>query len=289
MNDSNGKRISRRHFVSAVAGAAAVAGASSSVSAMSVFKGKIPLGLQLYSLREMAKTDFPGVIDAAARIGFEGVEFAGYFDTSAQDLRRMLDNNGLKCCGTHTAMDTLLGDNFQRTVDYNKTIGNKYLIVPWLPEERLNTKAAALKTSAQFNELDEKAREQGMRVGYHNHTFEFQRVDGIYLFDHFYGNTNDTVVMQLDVGHALHGGANPAALIRKYPSRAETVHLKEYSATDETALIGEGDMDWQSLFEACEAIGGTKWYIVEQERYPVSPMESVERCMANLRNMGVSQ
>jgi sugar phosphate isomerase/epimerase len=287
MTTTIGKTVSRRNFISTAGAVAAVSGlAASSVSALSIFKGRVPLGLQLYSLREMANKDFPGVIEAAARMDFDGVEFAGYFDTSAKDLRKMLDDAGLKCCGTHTAMDTLLGDNFQRTVDYNKEIGNKYLIVPWLPEEKLNTKKAGLETAALFNELDEKAGEQNMRVGYHNHTFEFKKVDGVYLFDIFYGSTNDSVVMQLDTGHALHGGANPAAIIQKYPGRAETVHLKEYSATDEKALIGEGDMDWETLFAACETVGGTKWYIMEQERYPVSPMESVERCMAYLKKMG---
>ncbi|MFC1650806.1 sugar phosphate isomerase/epimerase family protein [Candidatus Latescibacterota bacterium] len=287
MNNIIGKSVLRRGFISTAGALVATSGlAVSNVSALSIFSRKVPLGLQLYSLREMSSTDFPGVIEAAARIGFDGVEFAGYHDLSAKVLRKMIDDAGLKCCGTHTDMDTLLGDNFQSTVDYNKEIGNKYLIVPWLPEEKLNTKKASLETAALFNELDEKAKEQKMRVGYHNHTFEFKKVDGVFLFDIFYGNTNEGVIMQLDTGHALHGGGDPAAIVRKYPGRAETVHIKEYSASDQNALIGEGDMDWEPLFEACETVGGTKWYILEQERYPVSPIESVEKCMANMRKMG---
>ncbi|MFC1538908.1 sugar phosphate isomerase/epimerase family protein [Candidatus Latescibacterota bacterium] len=287
MSTSNGTSVSRRGFISTAGALIAAYGMTeSTVSAMSLFKRKIPLGLQLYSLREMSRKDFPGAIEASARMGFDGVEFAGYFDTSAKDLRKILDNNGLKCCGTHTAIETLSNENFQSTVDYNKIIGNKYLIVPSLPMNKLNTRKACLETAAQFNELDEKAREQKMRVGYHNHTFEFEKVDGEFLFDIFYGNTNESVVMQLDTGHALHGGGNPSAIVQKYPGRVETVHIKEYSATDPNALVGEGDMDWETVFAACETVGGTKWYIVEQERYPVPPLESVERCMANLRKMG---
>lgn len=93
--------------------------------------------------------------------------------------------------------------------------------------------------------------------------------------------------MQLDTGNALVGGAEPAPILKRYPGRALTVHLKEHSATNDKALIGEGDVDWPLIFDLCENVGGTEWYIVEQETYPVPPLEAVRNCLENLRKMGL--
>ncbi|MCS6861195.1 MAG: sugar phosphate isomerase/epimerase [Abditibacteriales bacterium] len=246
----------------------------------------IPIGLQLYSVREECAKDLPRVLAAVAQMGYAGVEFAGYYNYTAQDLRRLLDENGLKCCGTHTGINTLLGDELERTIEFNLTLGNPYLIVPGLPEAYRNSRAAWLKTAELFNELAEKVQPHGCRVGYHNHAIEFQPLDGELPWDTFFGNTRPEVIMQLDTGNALHGGADPLPYLRKYPGRAITVHLKEFSATNDKALIGEGDVKWQQVFEACETVGNTAWYIVEQESYAYPPMECVAKCLENLRKMG---
>src|SRR5438094_6516248 len=107
----------------------------------------IPIGLQLYSVREDAAKDLPGVLKAVAKMGYEGVEFAGYYGHSAQDVRKMLDDNGLKCCGGHLGLDTLLGDALPATIEYQQTLGNKFLIVPGLGPQRTNSKAAWLETA----------------------------------------------------------------------------------------------------------------------------------------------
>jgi hypothetical protein len=105
-------------------------------------KRQAPIGLQLYSVREDCKRDLPGTIAAVGKMGYDGVEFAGYYDRSAEDLRKMLDDNGLVCCGTHTGLDTLLEDNLAKTIEFNKTLGNKYLIVPGLPEKNSSSTAS---------------------------------------------------------------------------------------------------------------------------------------------------
>jgi sugar phosphate isomerase/epimerase len=191
--------------------------------------GRGPVGLQLYSVREDCKRDLPGTIAAVGKMGYKGVEFAGYYDYKAEQLRKMLDDNGLKCCGTHTAMDTLLGDNLPKTIEFNKTLGNKYLIVPGLPEEYRESHQAWLDTAKLFNELVEKVKPHGMLVGYHNHSVEFTAMDGELPWDTFYGNTKKEVIMQLDVGNAIHGGVDPLPYLYKYPERAITVHVKEFS------------------------------------------------------------
>jgi len=246
----------------------------------------IPIGLQMYSVREDCARDLPGTLSAVAKMGYAGVEFAGYHGYSAQELRGMLDDLGLKCCGTHTGLDTLLPGALEATIAFNRTLGNKFLIVPGLPEERRNSRAAWLETARLFDELAQKVKPHGMRVGYHNHTVEFQPMEGERPWDVFCGNTCQEVVTQVDTGNAIEGGADPIELLRRYPGRATTVHLKEHSAANQRALIGEGDVNWDEVFAVCESVGGTQWYIVEQESYAYSPLECAKRCLENLRKMG---
>ena len=247
---------------------------------------RLPIALQLYSVRKDCEQDLPGTLAAVARMGYEGVEFAGYYGRSAEELRRMLDDLGLKCCGTHTGLNNLLGDSLQATIDFNKTLGNPFLIVPGLPAERRESRAAWVETAHLFTEASSAARAQDMYVGYHNHSVEFQPLDGELPWDTFFGNTPQEVVMQLDIGNALHGGGDPIPYIERYPGRALTVHLKEHSATNDKALVGDGDVDWQRTFQLCETIGNTQWYIVEQESYAYPPLECVDRCLQNLKAMG---
>ena len=218
-------------------------------------------------------------------MGYEGVEFAGYYDRSAKDMRKLLDDNGLKCCGTHTQLDTLLGDNLAKTIEYNKTIGNKYLIVPGLSGKYNSSHQAWLDTAKLFNELAEKVKPEGMLVGYHNHSTEFKAMDGELPWDTFYGNTTEDVVMQLDVGNAIHGGVDPLPYIYRYPGRAITVHVKEFSKTNNKALVGEGDVNWRAIGALCRAVGKTEWYIIEQESYAGTPLECVDKCLKNVREM----
>jgi sugar phosphate isomerase/epimerase len=241
--------------------------------------------LQLYSVRKECERDLPGVLEAVGKMGYKAVEFAGYYGRTAKQLRKMLDDNGLQCCGTHTGMDTLLPDKLAETIEFNKTIGNKYLIVPGLPEKYRNSHQAWLDTARLFNELAEKVKPHGMLVGYHNHSVEFTAMNGELPWDTFYGNTSKDVVMQLDVGNAIHGGVDPLPYIYKYPERAITVHIKEFSAKNPKALVGEGDVNWKAFFALCRAVGSTEWYIVEYESDAYPPLESVERCLNNLRKL----
>ncbi len=246
----------------------------------------LPIGLQLYSVRDDAQKDLAYVLKEVARMGYAGVEFAGYYGHSASEIRTMLDDLNLKCCGTHTGLNTLLGDELQKTIEFNHTLGNIYLIVPGLPRERTASKAAWLETAHIMNEISDKVAPHGMKTGYHNHHTEFHDMSGELPWDIFFGNTKPEVVMQFDTGNAMHGGAEAGPFLRRYPHRALTVHLKEYSASNEQALIGEGDVKWDEIFNLCETIAGTKWYIVEQESYAYPPLECAEKCLQNLRSMG---
>ncbi len=249
---------------------------------------RIPVALQLYSVREDCAHDLPGTLEAVSEMGYDGVEFAGYHGRDADKLREMLDNLGLTVAGSHIRIDSMLGDELERTIKFNHVLGNRFLILPSLPEKMRSSKASWLETANLVNEIAERLRPEGMRVGYHNHVIEFQPLEGELPWDLFFEATAPDVVMQLDAGNAMQGGVSPdeiLEILKRYPGRAATVHLKEFSSTNKRALIGEGDMKWKEFFSLCETIGGTEWYIVEQESYPFTPIESVRRCIKNLREI----
>jgi sugar phosphate isomerase/epimerase len=251
-----------------------------------IAKQSIGIGVQLYSVRDDCARELPATLSALAKMGYAGVEFAGYHNRSAKELRQMLDDDGLKCCGTHIGLDQLTGDALPLTIEYNLELGNPYLIVPWIPDERRSSHTAWLATADLFNQIAVQLAVHGLRTGYHNHHIEFEMLEGETGFDTFFGHTQPAVIMQLDIGNAMHGGADPLACLKRYVSAAGTIHLKEYSSQNPEALLGEGEVPWQAVFDICEQAGKTDWYIVEQESYPVSPLESVQRCRAALKKMG---
>jgi sugar phosphate isomerase/epimerase len=248
-------------------------------------KKRIPIGLQLYSVRTDCAKDLPGVLKAVGTMGYDGVEFAGYYNRKAEELRKLLDENKLKCCGTHTALDTLTGDAFKATVEFNKILGNKYLIVPSLPKARTESLAALKETAKLLTDLAEQAKPHGMRVGYHAHAGDFKKLDGQVPWDVIFDNAGPRVAMQLDLGNCLDGGGDPIAILKKYARRAATIHLKEHGGK-QGAPVGEGEVKWKEVFEICESTGRTEWYIVEQESYAGSPLDSVKQCLDNLKKMG---
>jgi sugar phosphate isomerase/epimerase len=246
----------------------------------------IPIGLQLYSVRKECEKDdgknFPAVVEAVAKMGYRGVEFAGYYGWQAADIRKVLDDHGLVCCGAHVGIDTLLGDELPRSVELHRTLGNRFLIVPGLGEQYRNSAAAWADTAKLFNEIAARLAPHGMLTGYHNHHIEFQPMEGQLPWDVFFGGTRPEVVMQLDLGNAMHGGGDPVAMFRKYPGRSITIHMKEHGGAA-TAVVGEGEVDWKQVMTLAAEIGGTEWFIVEHERDPATALADVDRCLQNLR------
>ncbi|MBM3493397.1 MAG: sugar phosphate isomerase/epimerase, partial [Armatimonadetes bacterium] len=213
----------------------------------------------------------------------------------AKDLRAMLDDVGLVCCGTHIGLDTLLGDALKATVEFNQVLGNKFLIVPWIDGPKRADKAACVETGKVFDGVADALKPFGMQTGYHNHHAEFTPVDGETPWDSLFSATQKSVVMQLDTGNGLAGNADLVGILRKFPSRATTLHLKPYSTTAAKTggseagyrpLIGEDDVPWSQVFELVEAAGGTEWYIVEYESDAYPSLEAVERCLKVLRDWG---
>ena len=288
MNRPEQKRFSRRDFlkvaaVGAGAGLVGWDGPSAAAAQPGELRKKIPVGVQLYSVRQEAPKDFVAVIEAIGRMGYKGVEFAGYYgwDAKPKELRRLLDANGLKCCGTHTGLDTITGDNLKATAELHSILGNSFLIVPSLQAQDAQGWLALAK---QFNEIAPQAKALGMRIGYHAHAGDFRKLGETTSWEIFFDHTDADVVMQIDTGNCMSGGGDPVAILKKYPGRSATVHLKEFGGP-EAAVVGQGVVRWPEVFEVCETTGGTSWYVVEHE-VGADPMGNIRGCLEGLRKMG---
>lgn len=242
---------------------------------------RIPVAVQVYSVRNAAAKDLAGILKGIAQIGYEGVEFAGYYGKDPKEIRKMLDGNGLKCCSTHTGIDELRGDKFDKTVEIHKALGSNFIIVPWIDPKVLKTVDGIKKITDEFAAFTEKAKKSEMFVGYHAHAGDAQVVEGKTAFERFFEGTPSEVIMEIDLGNYMSGGGDPYAMIEKFKGRSRAIHLKE-AGTD---LIGNGKVDWKRAFELCETVGGTEWYVVEAESVP-DKLDMIDQCWKALQKMG---
>jgi len=189
--------------------------------------------------------------------------------------------------GYHTPWANVQDGKLEATIRYFRDIGNKYVIIPSLPAECTGSIEAWKRTAEQFNALSKRLKDEGMILGYHNHDTEFRVIDGQIPFTVFFDNTDPAVVVQIDNGNALSGGADVMALLRKYPGRARSVHLKPWSKTGGYApIIGKDDIDWKEFLYWCRDKGGTEHYIVEYEDEKAHPqIEGVDLCIKALKEM----
>jgi sugar phosphate isomerase/epimerase len=229
---------------------------------------KIPIGLQLYSVRGEVQKDLPAALKQTAEAGYVGAEPWGYpgdklewMGHAAQDIRRMYDDNGLTCCGIHLA-PVALSDNLDRTVEFNQILGCNFLIIA-ADGQRMKARDTILELADILNTTADKLAPLGMACGYHAHGFDFAQVDGEIAWDILFSNTKTEVIMQMDIGNCASGGGDPIATLRKFPGRARTVHLKDFGGPEDS-VIGEGQADWKTIFELCETQQPVEWYVVEE-------------------------
>jgi len=279
---------SRRNFLKASAATAAFAATNPIhlFAADSYGGNKIPFALELYSVRNECAKDLDGTVAAVAKMGYKAVEFAGYYGRDAKTLRKLLDDLGLKCCGTHIGLDTLLDDNLPKTVEFNLTLGNPFLIVPSLPGNYTKSRQSWQEAADLFGELADKVKPHGMRVGYHNHNIEFKPLDGEVPWDTFFNRAKKEVVIQFDTGNGVAAGGDPVLYLKKKPGRVASVHVKPYSKAKPNALIGDDELPWKEIFHICETTAGVEWYIIEYESDAYPPLVSVEKTLEVMRRWG---
>jgi sugar phosphate isomerase/epimerase len=249
---------------------------------------KIPIGIELYSVRNELAKDLPGTVTAVAKLGYEVVEFyAPYFSWSteqAKEVRKLLDDLGIKCHSTHNS-PTAIGDGLSKAVELNQIIGSRYIIIASAGKV---AGADGWKAFAdQLSAAAEKLRPQGMFTGFHNHQTEWAPVDGKRPMDILAAGTPKDVVLQLDCGTCVEAGADPVAWIKANPGRIRSSHLKDWSKAKGYAVaFGEGDVPWKPLLDAAEATGGIEYYLIEQETSPEgSAVDMAKRCLDNYKKL----
>ena len=251
---------------------------------------KIPIGLQLFSVRGECN-NLPNALKAVSDIGYVGVEPWGYsgdklewMGWKVKDIRKMLDDNGLKCCGIHLATGALMGENLLRTIDLNHELGNKFLIIA-ADSQRMSAVNTIMELANILNDVAEKLKPLEMYTGYHAHGFDFVKFDGRPAWDILFSNTRQDVVMQMDIGNCAGGGGDPIAELKQFPGRARSVHLKDYDGPPDS-VISEGKADWDEIFHLCETMHNTEWYVVEEGSQDGLGFDISKRSLEALKRMG---
>jgi sugar phosphate isomerase/epimerase len=275
--------VSRRGFVAGAAGL--------SLAAPAFGKKKIPIGLELYSVRDVLMKDLKGTVTAVAKMGYEVVEFySPYFSWTmdqAMDVRKLLDDLGIKCLSTHNDRRSFAADNVQKAIDLNSTIGSKLIVMA--SAGRVDGLDGWKKVADDLNFGAGKYKAAGIRAGYHNHQAEWKPIDGTKPMVVLAKNTGKDVVLQLDIGTCLEVGEDPVAWINTNPGRIGCIHCKDYSPEKGKGyhvLFGEGAGKWKNIFKAAEKKGGVEFYLIEQEGYePMPSTEAAAKCLENYKKL----
>ena len=247
---------------------------------------KIPVGTQLWCVRQQLAGDIPGTLNALAAAGFDGVELENAFKVPGPEWRKHLDSAKLKACGFHHTLAELQGEKLAATIEFNQAIGNRNLIIRSLAADIYKSADLLKKTADAVNEAAEKVKAHKMRVGYHNHSADFNRIDGEYWWNLFADATTKDVILQLDTGNASQlTGQIILDLIRRNAGRTVTMHVKPFSKANPDAYLGADELDWPAIMTAVESTGGVEWYIVEYEREGVPPLESLKANLNAFRKM----
>jgi sugar phosphate isomerase/epimerase len=248
------------------------------------------LGVQLWSVKDEIKQDFEGTLGKLAKLGFQGVEFAGEFGKYQADpagLSAFMKKAGLQCAGAHMHVDKLDAANFKATTDFYKTLGCNRLIISM--DKRGASKEGSAELAKELSALSAKLGGQGMKLGYHNHEQEMLGAKDQTNWDLLAKNTPKDFILQQDVGWTTYAGQDPVYYVNKYPGRTVTTHYKAKFAkgASGTPIIGQDRTDWTGLTKAVRSVGGTEWIIIEQEEYPngMGQMEAVAASMRGLQGV----
>lgn len=250
---------------------------------------KMAIGLQLYTVRDDMEKDFEGTLRKVAAMGYDGVEFAGYGEMKAEELKKLLDELGLQGFGSHVALQKL-EDDLQGEIEYLKTIGASYAIVPHVNEQQRSDWQVLFQKLA---EIGKEMQRHGLKFGYHNHAFEFEdKLDGQYVFDAMFEQVPGLTV-EMDIGWVQYAGEVPVQYIGKYAGRLPLLHVKDFIKSEpgtpiDTVELGQGDLDLAAVLQSASD-AGVEWIIVEQDRCKNPPLESVETSMKWLKEHYLTQ
>jgi sugar phosphate isomerase/epimerase len=281
--------MNRRTFLETTASAAAATLLTSRFGWAAAEHKIEKIAVQLYTVRDQMKADFDGTLAKVAQIGYKEVEFAGYFDHTGKQVRAACEKNGLSPVSTHVQYDEL-DDKFPSVIETSKTIGLKYIVCPWIPEDLRKSPDIWKQASEKFNRCGEQTKKAGLQFAYHNHWFEFLPVNGKLPYDELLKLCDAKLVkMELDLCWITAAGSDPLKYFKANPGRFPLVHVKDlkklpevttgggqnFGDTVDLTSVGDGIIDWKKLFSHSEE-AGIKHYIVEHDK-PQDPFASITK------------
>ncbi len=289
--------ISRRAFLKTTSASAAYAALWSNVPPLMANPLGLPIGLQLYSVRDLLPKDYEGTLRQLGALGYRDVEAAGFFGHSPSEVKQAMEHAGLNCVSAHYPLRDLL-PKVDETIQFGKDLGLKYIVCasPWLkdpsrvkdPGSRAARDAMTLDdwrwNAEQFNRIGERVNAAGIRFAYHNHTAEFRAENGVVFYDEILRTTDPAkVTFEMDCGWVVVGGAKPVDYLTRYPTRFSMLHVKEFKMSGWTpgptpppsTEMGRGSIDYRPIFETAKK-ARIEHAFVEQEEFDMPPMEALK-------------
>jgi sugar phosphate isomerase/epimerase len=243
------------------------------------------VGLQLYTVRALMAKDVEGTLATVAGIGYREVEFAGYFNRDPAALRATLDKLKLTSPSCHLGLDAV-ETGFDATAAAAKIVGHKWVVVASVPGRFFQSVASLKELAQRFNAIGKRAKDAGLRYGYHNHNVEFKAVEGTIPLELLLSETDPALVdFEMDAYWVTQGGGDPLALIDKFPGRFRLLHAKDASAAPESAMrdVGAGVIDWKRILSEKKK-AGIEHVFVEHDQ-PADPVASITASYNFLHNL----
>lgn len=242
-----------------------------------------PVGLQLYTVRDLMRRDFEGTLQAVGRVGYREVEFAGYFNRSPREVRNALQAARLSAPAVHVD-GTTMAANWDETVERSVATGHQWVVIAWIPSEMRRSLDDWRRMAQMMNQCAEAARRRGLGFAYHNHDYVFAETEGRLPYDVLLEETNPgTVKMEMDLYWTRKGGQDPLAYFERWPDRFPMVHVKDMTAAGEMVDVGQGVIDWRGILAHSRRAGIRHWFVEHDE--PADPMASITTSYRYLRQL----
>lgn len=277
----------------------------------------LKVGIQLYSLRDEMQKDMDATLKRVKEMGYDYVEFAGFYDKSADEIKALLDKHGLKAVSIHQSLDPYLSDKADEFITFIKTLGIKYSAVPWMDKNVFHDADKYAKFVCDMKKVGKMLKDNGIALCYHNHDFEYEMINGEYILDRLYNDVeSDLLMTELDLCWVKYGGEDPVKYVNKYADRSGIVHFKDFSAkrmgggpvyalidengneikTDKNdkeanefkfTPLGKGVQDFTSILEAVKN-SNIEYVIYEKDSwYDNDPFEEAAISREYLRSLGI--
>ncbi len=242
------------------------------------------MGLQLYTVRKLMSADFDGTLAAVAKVGYREVEFAGYFGRTPIQVKASLSRAGLVAPSAHVPVDEVL-TKLDASIDAIAGAGIQWLVAAWIPEEQRRTLSDWQRLAEQFNRAAETAKKRGVRFAYHNHDYEFVKVQGKLPYDVLLEGTDPGLVkMEMDVYWLTKGGQDPLAYFKRWPGRFPLLHVKDMAKDGAMVDVGAGVINWSAIYVARREAGIEHWFVEHDEA--ADPMRSLQVSYRYLSALG---